>query len=58
MLYLLLISVAVCSASNVYTEPAIFERLSHFADHGVPGTTKDPLNQASRFILFHLYITH
>jgi len=53
MLYLLLIPLTVCSASNVYTEPAIFERLSHFADHGVPGTTKDPLNQASRFVLFH-----
>ena len=34
------------TASNVYTEPAIFERLSHFAAYGVPGTTNDPLNQA------------
>ena len=43
---LLSLPLTLTKASNVYTEPAIYERLSHFADHGVPATVHDPLNQA------------
>ena len=41
-----IVATATTTAGSVYTEPAIFERLSHFVDHGVPATTHDDFNRA------------
>jgi len=32
-------------SKDVFTGPAVFERLSHFVDVGIPATVEDPLNQ-------------
>ena len=33
--------------STVWTGPAVFERLQHFKDCGVPGTVDDPFNKSA-----------
>ena len=33
--------------STVWTGSAVFERVQHFKDAGVPGTVDDPFNQAA-----------
>jgi len=44
-LFVLVLSTA--ALATPFTEPAKFERWSHFYDYGIPGTAKDPVGQAA-----------